>query len=70
LVVTYGIDSNADKRVADSEYVASPADWSKVTSIKVTMTLSTDTGSSGLEQSFVATLRKKALEVAYNAPTP
>lgn len=62
--ITYGIDANADNRLASSEYVASPGNWDQVTSVKIIFTLVTDSGSSGLQQEFVATSRLKALEMA------
>lgn len=62
----YGIDANGDKRIAASEYTTAPADAATATSIQVSLTLegpvaAGGTIQDGITQTFIATLRRKAL---------
>lgn len=52
----YGVDSNSDGIVSNSEYTATPTDWTKVNSVRVSMSLS-----NGKTTAFTATLRNKLI---------
>jgi Tfp pilus assembly protein PilW len=68
IAFTYGVDRNSDKRVAQSEYLSATdvtsAEWARVTGVRVVLTLRRSDGSAGLQESFVITSRKKALDIA------
>lgn len=51
----YGADSNNDDRISAAEYVATPANWGDVRSVRVTLRFSEIR-----QESFVVTLRSKA----------
>lgn len=52
----YGVDSNSDGWVSNSEYTAAPTDWTKVISVRVRLSLTT-----GKTTDFTATLRNKLI---------
>jgi type IV pilus assembly protein PilW len=53
----YGADTNNDGRLSAAEYVATPANWGDVRSVRVTLRFSEIR-----QESFVVTLREKMLE--------
>jgi prepilin-type N-terminal cleavage/methylation domain-containing protein len=52
----YGVDANADGVITNAEYTAAPADFTKVDSIRMSMTLT-----NGKTNRFTATLRNKMI---------
>ena len=52
----YGVDANNDGMISNAEYVATPSDWTKVDSIRMSITLT-----NGKTNSFTATLRNKLI---------
>lgn len=54
--VLYGVDSNNDDLISNAEYIATPSDWSKVDSIRMSVTLT-----NGKTNTFTSTLREKLI---------
>lgn len=52
----YGVDSNKDGIISNAEFTSTPADWGKVDSIRMTLTLT-----NGRTNTFTSTLREKLI---------